>query len=179
MDLTVFLGAGIAAELVLSLVKLGYSRRGLICWTVAAVVLLMCCGVYFSKGGEFQVDLWAALRCALGALGVVGAAILLELVSPSRRRRREKPQPQEASGERPLNLVLALAAGILCGAAFLLFPAGECDVAAVLLLFPAAAALRQTSYFLRRERLDEELKNSPENTRRRLEKRISGESFRL
>lgn len=179
MDITIFLGAGIAAELILSLVKLGYSRRGLVCWTVAAVTLLMCCGVYFAQAGEIAVDLSAVLRCALGAAGVVGTALLLELVSPSRRRRKEKSALPENSGGLSLNLVLAIAAGILCGAALVLLLFGERDIGAIMLLFPAAAALRQTWYFLRRERLDESLKNSPESQRSRLEERISGERYRL
>lgn len=179
MEITMFLGAGIIAELVLSLTKLRYSRRGLICWTAAAVTLLMCCGVYFSQAAELSLDYFAALRCVLGAAGVIGAALLLEIISPSWRRRKEKRDLPQHSGENSLNLVLAIAAGILCGAAFLLFLVGERNTGAVMLLFPAAAALRQTAYFLRRERLEEAEKSSPENRRRALSERIADERNRL
>ncbi len=179
MDIMIFLGAGIAAELVLSLLKFSYSRRGLVCWTTAAVVLVMCCGVYFAQAGEITVDLTAALRCAFGALGMIGAALLLELASPSRRRKKQKPDLPDVPGENSLNLVLVISAGILCGAAFLLLLAGEHDTAAVLLLFPAAAALRQTCYFMRRERLDFAQNASPENRRKKLTERIAGEKYNL
>lgn len=195
MDVTIFLGAGIAAELALALVKLRYSRRGLVCWTVAAVVLLMCCGVYFAKAVAVTLDVNAAVRCAAGAAVLAAVAVLLELVSPSRRRLRElrrrnrhsrtddAAEPAEpgiaARGENSLNLVLALAAGILCGAGFLMMRLGEGDTGAALLLFPAAAALRQTAYFLRRDREDSAALNSPENQRRRLVEKVAGERFRL
>lgn len=196
MDVTIFLGAGIIAELVLSLTKLRYARRGLVCWTVAAVTLLMCCGVYFVRVGDISVDLPAVLRCAAGAAGLIGTALLLELVSPSRRRSRdlrrgrgrrstdepdsrEIPPHSKDTGENALNLVLAIGAGILCGAALLLLLCGERDTGAAMLLFPAAAALRQTACFLRLDREDSAAQDSPESRRRRLAERVAGERYRL
>lgn len=180
MNITVFLGAGIAAELVLALIKrLKYTRRGLICWTLAAVVLVLCCVVYFSQAGELTVDIGALLRCAAGAVGVIGIAALIELLSPSRRSRKEKTSLPEAPAENSLNLVLSIAAGILCGAALALFLVEERDTGILLIIFPAAAALRQTSYFMRRARLDYAQEESPESRRKMLAERISGENYTL
>lgn len=179
MDITVFLGVGIAAELILSLVRLKYTRRGLICWTLAAVVLLMCCVVYFAQAGELNVDIRAVLRCAAGVAVIIGAALLVELISPSRRRRKAKTDLPEAPGERSLNLVLSISAGILCGAAFLLMLTGDCVNGIILIIFPAAAALRQTSYFMRRSRYDTAQEQTPESRRTRLTERISGEKYKL
>ncbi len=179
MAVTIFLGAGIAAELVLSLIKMKYTRRGLICWTTAAVVLILCCAVYFSQAGNFTVDLQAILRCALVAAGIIGTALLIDLVSPFRRSKKEKSDLPFAAGENSLNLVLSIASGILCGAGLLLFTAGERDSGVIMLLFPAAASIRQTGYFMRQSRLDSAHEDSPENRRKRLSERISGEDYRL
>ena len=179
MYLTVFLGAGIAAELALSLVRIKYTRRGLICWTLAAVVLLMCCVVYFAHAGELSVDIGAVLRCAAGAGFIIVAGLLIELFSPSRRGRKAKADLPEAPGERSLNLVLSISAGILCGASFLLMLTGERNSGILLIVFPAAAALRQTSYFMRRSRFELSQEQTPESRRSRLAERISGEKYRL
>ena len=63
MNIPIFLAAGMAAELVLALIRpLRGATRGLVCWSVSAVVLSMCCAVYFISSGDITFDLPGAIR---------------------------------------------------------------------------------------------------------------------
>ena len=113
MNTPIFLAAGMAAELVLALIRpLRGATRGLVCWSVAAVVLSMCCAVYFISSGDITFDLPSAIRGIGGAGVLVLIAALIELFSPSRRS-RQKPEQDPQRSERSLNIVLSVAAGIL------------------------------------------------------------------
>lgn len=174
MEITFFLAAGMLAELVLALVRpLHGAVRGLVCWSVAAVVLVMSCGVYFSGVGSLEIDLPGVIGCVGGAGCIVLLAALIELFSPSRRS-RQKPEQQLSRSERSLNIVLSIAAGILCAASLALTLAGERDIGAVLMIPPSAAAIRQTLWFMRASGSEQ-----PGSRRDDLTKRISGEKYRL
>lgn len=180
MEIAIFLAAGFVAELVLMLVRpLRGAMRGLVCWSVAAVVLAMCCVVYFAGISDITLDLMSAARCVGGAGAVILLAVVIELFSPSRRSRRRSRQesPREDTTERSegsLNIVLSVAAGILCAAALALFLCGERDTAVVLLAVPAAGAIRQTFWFMRLNGAEK-----PAGQREKLEKRISCGKYRL
>ena len=119
MNIPIFLAAGMAAELVLALIRpLRGATRGLVCWSVSAVVLSMCCAVYFISSGDITFDLPSAIRGIGGAGVLVLIAALIELFSPSRRS-RQKPEQDPQRSERSLNIVLSVAAGILCAAPWL------------------------------------------------------------
>ena len=129
MNIPIFLAAGMAAELVLALIRpLRGATRGLVCWSVSAVVLSMCCAVYFISSGDITFDLPGAIRGIGGAGVLVLIAALIELFSPSRRS-RQKPEQDPQSSERSLNIVLSVAAGILCAASLALSLFGERDTA--------------------------------------------------
>lgn len=182
MEISIFLAAGFAAELVLLLVRpLRGALRGLVCWSVAAVVLAMCCVVYFAGVSSISFDLLSAARCIGGVGAVILAAVVIEVFSPSRRsRRRTGKSAQDSAPERAarsegsLNIVLSVAAGILCAAALGLFLFGERDTAVILLVLPAAAALRQTFWFMRENGAEQ-----PGSQRERLARRISCGKYRL
>ena len=107
MNIPIFLAAGIAAELVLALIRpLRGATRGLVCWSVSAVVLSMCCAVYFISSGDITFDLPSAIRGIGGAGVLVLIAALIELFSPSRRS-RQKPEQDPQRSERSLNIVLS------------------------------------------------------------------------
>ena len=128
MNIPIFLAAGMAAEFVLALIRpLRGATRGLVCWSVSAVVLSMCCAVYFISSGDITFDLPSAIRGIGGAGVLVLIAALIELFSPSRRS-RQKPEQDPQRSERSLNIVLSVAAGILCAAslALSLFGAASC-----------------------------------------------------
>ena len=94
--------------------------RGLVCWSVAAVVLSMCCAVYFISSGDITFDLPSAIRGIGGAGVLVLIAALIELFSPFRRS-RQRPEQDPQRSERSLNIVLSVAAGILCAASLTLW----------------------------------------------------------
>ena len=179
MEIAIFLAAGFAAEIVLTLVRpLRGTIRGLVCWSVAAVVLAMCCVVYFAGASDIRFDLMSAARCVGGVGAVILISAMIELFSPSRRSRRSVRdagrQEISARSEDSLNIVLAVAAGILCAAALALFLCGERDTAVILLVIPTAAALRQTFWFMRENGAEQ-----PEGEREKLAKRISCGKYRL
>lgn len=174
MEISIFLAAGLLAELVLSLVRpLRGAVRGLVCWSVAAVVLLMCCAVYFIGAQDISFDLPSAVRGLGGAGVVVLIAALIEVFSPSRRSRQKQEQIPQRS-ERSLNIVLSVAAGILCTASLALYIFGEHDSAMLLLIPPASAALRQTLWFMRLSGAEQ-----PGSQREKLAERISCGKYRL
>ena len=110
MNIPIFLAAGMAAEFVLALIRpLRGATRGLVCWSVSAVVLSMCCAVYFISSGDITFDLPGAIRGIGGAGVLVLIAALIELFSPSRRS-RQKPEQDPQRSERSLNIVLSVAA---------------------------------------------------------------------
>jgi len=179
LEIAIFLAAGFAAEIVLTLVRpLRGTLRGVVCWSVAAVVLTMCCVVYFAGASYIRLDLMSAARCVGGVGAVILISAMIELFSPSRRSRRsvrDAGRPEiSARSERSLNIVLAVAAGILCAAALALFLCGERDTAVILLVIPTAAALRQTFWFMRENGAEQ-----PEGERDKLTKRISCGKYRL
>ena len=104
MNIPIFLAAGMAAELVLALIRpLRGATRGLVCWSVSAVVLSMCCAVYFISSGDITFDLPGAIRGIGGAGVLVLIAALIELFSPSRRSRQkleQDPQPVARLGRK-------------------------------------------------------------------------------
>ena len=151
MNIPIFLAAGMAAELVLALIRpLRGATRGLVCWSVAAVVLSMCCA---------------------GVLVLIAA--LIELFSPSRRS-RQRPEQDPQRSERSLNIELSVAAGILCAASLALSLFGERDTAALLLVPPTAAALRQTLWFMKSAGAEH-----PATQREKLAERISCGKYKL
>ena len=171
MNIPIFLAAGMAAEFVLALIRpLRGATRGLVCWSVSAVVLSMCCAVYFISSGDITFDLPGAIRGIGGAGVLVLIAALIELFSPSRRS-RQKP---EQRSERSLNIVLSVAAGILCAASLALSLFGERDTAALLLVPPTAAALRQTLWFMKSAGAEH-----PATQREKLAERISCGKYKL
>ena len=108
MNIPIFLAAGMAAELVLALIRpLRGATRGLVCWSVSAVVL-------------------------------------------------------------------SVAAGILCAASLALSLFGERDTAALLLVPPTAAALRQTLWFMKSAGAEH-----PATQREKLAERISCGKYKL
>ena len=97
MNIPIFLAAGMAAELVLALIRpLRGATRGLVCWSVAAVVLSMCCAVYFISSGDITFDLPSAIRSIGGAGVLVLIAALIELFSPSRLSRQSRSRIRSA-----------------------------------------------------------------------------------
>ena len=83
MNNPIFLAAGMAAEFVLALIRpLRGATRGLVCWSVSAVVLSMCFAVYFISSGDITFDLSGAIRGIGGAGVLVLIAALIELFSP-------------------------------------------------------------------------------------------------
>lgn len=175
MAVTIILAAGLAAELVLALVRpLRGAVRGLVCWSVAAVVLEMCCIVYFAGASEIVLDFPGVIRCVGGAGVVVLISALIELFSPSRRSRERARELSADRAERSLNIVLSVASGLLCVSSLGMLVFGERDTAAVLLVPPASAAIRQTMWFMRAYASEQQ-----ENRREKLTQRISGEKYRL
>ena len=165
MNIPIFLAAGMAAELVLALIRpLRGATRGLVCWSVAAVVLSMCCAVYFISSGDITFDLPSAIRGIGGAGVLVLIAALIELFSPSRRSRQKPEQDPQRS----------VAAGILCAASLALSLFGERDTAALLLVPPTAAALRQTLWFMKSAGAEH-----PATQREKLAERISCGKYKL
>lgn len=100
-------------------------------------------------------------------------AALIELFSPSRRS-RQKPEQDPQRSERSLNIVLSVAAGILCAASLALSLFGERDTAALLLVPPTAAALRQTLWFMKSAGAEH-----PATQREKLAERISCGKYKL
>ncbi len=174
MNIPIFLAAGMAAEFVLALIRpLRGATRGLVCWSVSAVVLSMCCAVYFISSGDITFDLSGAIRGIGGAGVLVLIAALIELFSPSRRS-RQKPEQDPQRSEHSLNIVLSVAAGILCAASLALSLFGERDTAALLLVPPTAAALRQTLWFMKSAGAEH-----PATQREKLAERISCGKYKL
>lgn len=174
MDISIFLAAGIIAELVLALVKtIRGAVRGLVCWSVAAVILSLCCAVYFVGSGGISLDFAVAIRCIGGGGVVLLIAALIEVFSPYRRSRRKQERIMERS-ESSLNIVLSVSAGILCAASLVLLLFGERDTAVLLLIPPAAAALRQTFWFMRDYAAEKQ-----GSEREKLAERISCGKYRL
>lgn len=174
MEISLFLAAGIVAEMILAMVKpLRGAMRGLVCWSVAAVVLLMCCAVYFVGASDVSLDLPSAARGIGGAGVVILIAALIEVFSPYRRSRQKQEQIMQRS-ESSLNIVLAVAAGILCTASLALYIFGERNTAALLLVPPASAALRQTVWFMRASGAEQ-----PGSKREKLAERISCGKYKL
>ena len=175
MGVTIILAAGLTAELVLALVRpLRGAVRGLVCWSVAAVVLSMCCVVYFAGISEVFFDLPGLICCVGGAGVVVLISALIELFSPSRRSKERSPERSADRAERSLNIVLSVASGILCVSSLGMLVFGERDIAAMLLVPPTSAAIRQTMWFMRASASEQ-----PESRREKLTQRISGEKYRL
>ena len=113
--------------------------------------------------------------CGAGAAIII--AVVIEVFSPSRRS-REKLQRDMLRAENSVNIVLAVASGILCAAALGLTLCGERDMGAILLVAPVSAALRQTFWFMRACGAVQQ-ENQSESQRKRLLKRISCGKFRL
>ena len=90
MNIPIFLAAGMAAEFVLALIRpLRGATRGLVCWSVSAVVLSMCCAVYFISSGDITFDLPGAIR------GIGGAGVLV-LIAALRTFLPLPPEPTKA-----------------------------------------------------------------------------------
>lgn len=90
------------------------------------------------------------------------------------RRSRQKPEQDPQRSERSLNIVLSVAAGILCAASLALSLFGERDTAALLLVPPTAAALRQTLWFMKSAGAEH-----PATQREKLAERISCGKYKL
>ncbi len=150
------IGAGAVGVLIASLVRtLSDNVRGLVCWTISSLALVISAVVYFSGVDGLSLNRQVLFNCAAAAAALTALILLIELFAPSRRlRSRDKAEYDSRAAEQSLNIVFVITAWVLAAAAAATELFGADTLTGICLVPAAAVSIRQLSYFLYRARTD-------------------------